>query len=303
MGTETDNPAEWVQTDCALFMRRDPTDAGRLVRLARVALWLCECQNLSRKAAVARLCDTVEAIGHRPALFRVQAGEEAQPADDYGVAPVKPPQPRYRVVQPFDDWSFERRDGGDGFHTPSPYNALGMLRDSERVNLANHARQAPEENAPRPDPGWPYALHGIRKQWASDHWWNRGPMTPREIFGDRRLFGRDLAVTVADAGAVWEWGLTPGATFTTPEQVIAFRLAHPNSRWVPEHLRIIHDAVQRLGGQGKAGAVAAIAARLGISPRRLNRLLGGIVPQADSILHVVGGGYGNDPFGRTKGQR
>jgi len=71
-------PAQWQAQSAGLSMRLDATDAGRLVRLADVALWLIESEGLPRAPAVERLADQLEAAQTAPALFLAQPGNYAQ---------------------------------------------------------------------------------------------------------------------------------------------------------------------------------------------------------------------------------
>ncbi len=87
---------QWRLEAAGMHMRADNTEAGKLVRLADVVLWLIEAKELPRKAAVAALCDALEAASPAPALFGCRQGNYA--AAWAGYQPGAHRRPRIRIA-------------------------------------------------------------------------------------------------------------------------------------------------------------------------------------------------------------
>ena len=87
---------QWRPEAAGMHMRADNTEAGKLVRLADVVLWLIEAKELPRKAAVAALCDALESASPAPALFGCRQGNYA--ATWAGYQPGARHRPRIRIV-------------------------------------------------------------------------------------------------------------------------------------------------------------------------------------------------------------
>lgn len=294
-------PGEWLQQSAGLFMRADDTDAGRLVRLADVALWLIDQKGLPRIPAANHLADRLEAAQPVPALFRARAGDYAQPvegdaarfgyhtAESWAARDVGTRRTRYvvsRNIGASDDWmglDFRRRE------------LLGAL-----VPIAQQS-SAPSKPPEFVEPGVPALLRLLRQRWTFQRW---GWRTDAEIFIAPQLPGFAVAVRVADAARIWGFGneSEKPASALTFDQVAPLRKKSKRAPWNPDHWRIVCDEIQDRGGAGAPGVVSGVADALGMTARGLNDLLKKRHQSerpADS--KIVALASKNDPFQRAAG--
>lgn len=277
-------PAQWQPKSAGLSMRLDATDAGRLVRLADVALWLIESEGLPRIPAVERLADELEAAKPAPALFQVQAGNYAQPIEgdaarfgyhtaESWAAQGGQPKSRYRILSPgigaSDEWlsglastRYERRE------------LFGALVPIAPQRAAPPTPPTPPEFV---EPGIPALLRLLRKRWTFARCGNR---TDAEIFTDPKLPGFAVAVRVADAARIWGWGAATDQApapveLATYADVVKHRRENPGAPWdaPPNQIDLLRTEETRANDAGEKGVRARMAQDFGVSVRRIGQLL------------------------------
>ena len=204
--TNQTNHSQWPQTSAGLHMRADATDAGRLVRLADVVLWLIESEGMPRIPAVHRLADELEAARFEPALFLVQAGDYAKQAegDDATFG--------YHTLQSWAAVAIAQEIVADMRRDPWRFGLEGgrRLPDSQVIARVAKAKVAQGE-LPRTHPpadlvsaGVPALLRLLRKRWTWGRW--PGVTSDAEAFTHPRLPGRAVAVRLTDAARIWGYG-------------------------------------------------------------------------------------------------
>ena len=233
---------QWAQQSAGLYMCADATGAGRLVRLADVALWLIESEGLPRIPAVHHLADELEAARFEPALFLAQSGQYARPFEGDAAQPV------YRAA---DSWAAQGGSRQAGRRVISS----GIASDSERRDCRTPAAPPkPPEFVGPPIPGSLRLPRLLRQCWTFAHW---GWKTDAEIFAAPQLPGFDVAVSVADAARIWEWGqaleLVPAAVPVFPLKdwpaLVAYRRANPGTSWaLGNQIEIGRAEFERRGG-------------------------------------------------------
>lgn len=277
-------PAQWQSTSAGLSMRADATDAGRLVRLADVALWLIESEGLPRIPAVQRLADELAAARPAPALFMAQSGQYAKPIEGdaarFGYHTIdswavdRLAQERLAAMNR-DPWRYNLRNGGI-----IPARLSDAVMAEIRAAVAAGARPAvtlvDELTYTLIEPGVPALLRLLRRSWAgSQMWWIR--RTDAQAFTDRQLPGLAVAVRVADAARIWGWGraveLVPAAAPVFPLKdwpaLAAYRLANPGTAWaLGNQIEIGRAEFTRRGGNDpgrKRATLDAMARDVGMS--------------------------------------
>ncbi len=218
----TNQRGQWRRNSANLFMRADDTEAGKLVRLADVVLWLIEARELPRMVAVTQLCDALESASPAPALFLTFDGAYAAPADDklFG----------YHTA---DSWA-EAQANIEAAHLRQHQSAREYASDEwrSRDRWNQPGRQSSASEPPPPQfvsPGIPAVLRLIREYWAPTRW--RNGLGDVDAFAHDGLRGCAIAVRVADAGRIWGWGGTQTAV-ADAEQWTGERLAAEKARLV-----------------------------------------------------------------------
>ena len=273
-------PAQWQQTSAGLSMRADATDAGRLVRLADVALWLIESEGLPRIPAVQRLANELEAAKRPPALFAAQPGQYARPIEGDAA------RFGYHTAE---SWAAQERPKGgrrvisSGIRASDEWlSEFASTRYERRELFGVLVPIAPQSLAPSKapefvEPGIPALLRLLRKRWTFARW---GKRTDAEIFTAPQLPGFAVAVRVADAARIWGWGraleLVPAAAPVFPLKdwpaLVAYRLANPGKAWAPGNQIEIGRAefIKRGGNEPgrKSATLDAMAREVGLSRRQ-----------------------------------
>lgn len=278
----TDRLDQWRPESAGLSMQADATEAGKLVRLADVVLWLIVAKELPRRVAVEKLCDALEAASTPPALFLAQDGAYAMPADDaaFGyytearLAEAREADAQQRR-QEADPWRFNlpERQGGYAAARPSEdWQPLTVVRHLGRRDLS---RVVPVL------PGVPAALRLMRNHWMWSRW--RAVSSDAEAFSHARLPGRAIAVRIADAARIWGWGAgastVPASLFPLADwpALVAYRRANPGTSWADGNQLEVARAEHRVrGGSDSApnpAALAAMAGELGVSRQALQAAL------------------------------
>lgn len=284
-------PAQWQAQSAGLSMRLDATDAGRLVRLADVALWLIESGGLPRVPAVERLADALDVAKPAPALFMVQAGNYAQPiegsaarfgyhtVDSWAVEEIA--QERLAAMRR-DPWRFNLPDAAPGsLHGMPPRALSAAAMDEIRAAVAAGARPAvtlvDERARALCDPGVPALLRLLRKRWTFARWGNR---TDAEIFTDPKLPGFAVAVRVADAARIWGWGAATDQApapveLATYADVVKHRRENPGAPWdaPPNQIDLLRTEETRANDAGEKGVRARMAKDFSVTSRRIGQLL------------------------------
>ncbi|HMN56578.1 MAG TPA: hypothetical protein PKE15_04975 [Ottowia sp.] len=274
-------PAQWQAKSAGLSMCLDATDAGRLVRLADVALWLIEFKGLPRIPAVERLADELGAAKPAPALFLAQPGQYARPVEDaaarfgyhtaesWAAQGGRPTGGRYVIspgIRASDAWANEF--ARTGFERRELFGAL--------VPIPPRA-PAPERPPEFVEPGIPALLRLLRKRWTFTRW---GRRTDAEIFAAPQLPGFAVAVRVADAARIWGWGAATDQApapveLNTYADVVKHHRANQGALWdvPPGQYDLLRAEEKRANDAGEMGVRARMAKDFGVSVRRIGQLL------------------------------
>ena len=280
----TDRLDQWRPESAGLSMQADATEAGKLVRLADVVLWLIVAKELPRKVAVEKLCDALEAASTLPALFLAQDGAYAMPADDaaFGYyteaklaeAREADAQQRRREADP---WRFNLspRQGGYAAACPS--------EDWRPLTVVHHLGRRDLSKVVPTLPGVPAALRLMRNRWMWSRW--RAVSSDAEAFSHARLPGRAIAVRIADAARIWGWGCDPAAEVSESmfpladwPALVAYRLANPRVSWADgNQIEVGRAEFARRGATPgrKTAVLEAMAGELGIFRQGLSDALFG----------------------------
>ena len=278
--TNQTNHSQWLQTSAGLHMRADATDAGRLVRLADVVLWLIESEGMPRIPAVRRLADELEAARFEPALFLVQAGDYAKQAEGAAAAFG------YRTFQSWAAEAIAQEIFADMRRDPWRFNlesGLSLrLPDSKAIARVAEARAAqgelprnPQHPADLVNAGVPALLRLLRTCWTWGRW--PGVTSDAEAFTHRRLPGRAVAVRLTDAARIWgygaDWlpdaGAVSGTKVATLDDLRAALKSHPTSKpWPDEWVVLLRAEFSVRGGwvrraDGSRGPNSKVAEQLG----------------------------------------
>jgi hypothetical protein len=246
----TDRLDQWRPESAGLSMQADATEAGKLVRLADVVLWLIVAKELPRKVAVEKLCDALEAASTPPALFLAQDGAYAMPADDaafgyYTEARLTEAREvdAQQRRQEADPWQFnlpEERQGG--------YAAARPSEDWQPLTVVRHLGRRDLSKVVPVLPGVPAALRLMRNNWMWAR--RRAVSSDAEAFSHARLPGRAIAVRIADAARLWGWGA--GASTV---------VASTDDEWTPARMARRHA---ELKARGVADPTKQVAREAGI---------------------------------------
>lgn len=252
----TDRLDQWRPESAGLSMQADATEAGKLVRLADVVLWLIVAKELPRKVAVEKLCDALEAASTPPALFLAQDGAYAMPADDaaFGYytearlaeAREVDAQQRRREADP---WLPERQGG---YAAARPSEDWQPLTGRNRRVVRHLGRRDLSKVVPVL-PGVPAALRLMRNNWMWAR--RRAVSSDAEAFSHARLPGRAIAVRIADAARIWGWGA--GASPV---------VASTDDEWTPARIARRHAELKARGVTAPTKQVAREAGIGGKDP-------------------------------------
>lgn len=290
-------PAQWQAQSAGLSMRLDATDAGRLVRLADVALWLIESEGLPRAPAVERLADQLEAAQTAPALFLAQPGNYAQQIEgdaamfgyqnieSWAVSELRE-EMRANMRRNPERYNLPRPKPGYELRIPAPTAAMvDQIWADVRAGARPAVTLSDEMARTMCEPGRPALLRLLRERWkfardrvVIDKRWHL--RADAEIFNDPRLPGFAVAVCVADAARIWGWGAAVDQApapveLNTYADVVKHHRANRGALWdvPPGQYDLLRAEEKRANDAGEMGVRARMAQDFGVSVRRIGQLL------------------------------
>jgi len=253
-------------------MRSAPGEAGRIMLLADLVQWLMSSRELPLAAAVRAVAEKLEKQGAKLPIFRAQPGDYAQLTTKDNVLgerrliqkaqTVMQKPPRLRE----DSWA-------------------GPLLDDCPAVPVDYPEKWSEPTPPGPEPAAVKAARYILKEWP-DPWtfFERppgaapgAPEEPRQFMGSGYDKAAALCVPLSDARALWGFGTTAQVTpnIATFADLCAYRKTQPPPKWEDAHRALVKAEVDARGGPGAPRVTAGVAAELGITRQRLNRILAG----------------------------
>jgi hypothetical protein len=238
----TDKPGQWRLKSAGLHMQTDATEAGRLIRLADVVLWLMEARELPEGAAIDAVCDKINAALVR-ALWQVSATDYARP------------------------WYGEACDGMERILLQPKLTAGASINEARAAHLVEFIRAAWQAD--------PHVLErllhdGRRPTYRADR------QTPFQYYARRADDSlSQLAVTVQKACELWGWGAAETQQAASDALALLMGLrTDRGSPWTDEQRVLLRAAVEAKGGRAVSGAVGAVAEALKLDPKAVRNQLG-----------------------------
>lgn len=256
-------PAGWEPHTRFGVQRFDPSEAGRLVRLATVLRWLEAAHELPRAVALDHLCDRIppNALQWCYQLQPTGYAVAVDPGCLFGYVTAERREEMQKARQQKEQQGVLRRNRG----FVNNWDSQGPTWRRVAVKFLTELPEAAE-------PGVPALAKRIRSLWSSSKLRRK---STRDVLDDPEAAPLvALAIRLDKAGELWGYGQAAQATpepaqpATWPE-LVAARKSKSGEPWTPEALQLLASEKAKRG----AGAVASMAGELGVTAEAINGAL------------------------------